>query len=85
MQIEAKTRKVYFSPSANRTFMTLGAAAHKEAAALMVNKYPTERDNDAYSGWHWSNEEKLRKIHQRLKRRIMNRFRRASLQQEPSR
>ncbi|NTG01834.1 hypothetical protein G6L30_17085 [Agrobacterium rhizogenes] len=77
--IEAKNRKVYFSPAANRTFMTLPAAAHKEASALMVNKYPTERDQETHSGWHWSSDEKLRAIHYRLKRRIMSRFRRAAL------
>ncbi len=76
--IEAKTRKVYFSLAANRTFMTLAAAAHKEASALMVDKYPTERSEEHYSGWHWSNDEKLRQIHQRLKRRIISRFRRSA-------
>jgi hypothetical protein len=64
--------------------MTLAAAAHKEASALMVSKYPTERQDPeaSYSGWHWSSEDNLRAVHARLKRRIISRFRRAALNGE---
>lgn len=73
--IEARTRTVYFSPAAGRHFMTLTAAAHKEASSLMEHKYPHERSDEHYAGWHWSNEPRLVAIHARLKRLIVRRFR----------
>jgi len=80
--IEARARTVYFSPSAGRHFMTLAAAAHKEASHLMESKYPRERSDEHYAGWHWSNEERLVAIHARLKRMIIRRFRLSPLQQK---
>lgn len=73
--IEARTRTVYFSPAAGKHFMTLNAAAHKEASVLMESKYPRERSDEQYAGWHWSNEARLVAIHARLKRHIVRRFR----------
>lgn len=75
--IQTKTRTVYFSPRANRHFMTLSAAANKEASAMMECKYPREREEHShYAAWHWGNDDKLRAIHARMKRRIISRFRR---------
>lgn len=80
--IEARERTVYFSPAAGKHFMTLNAAANKEASTLMERKYPREReDAPYYSGWHWSNEANLVAIHARLKRRIVRRFRLSALSQ----
>jgi hypothetical protein len=75
--IEARTRTVYFSPAANRHFMTLGAAAHKEASKIMEGKYESEKAGPESAGWHWSNDDKLRALHARVKRRLISRFRRA--------
>ena len=63
-RIACITRKVYFAPTANRSFMTRKAAANSEAWA-MINKrrilQGDEKDHD---------DEGVRRLHRRLARRI---------------
>lgn len=40
--IQARTRKVYFAPTAGRTFLTLQGACNAEANARVRRKYPDE-------------------------------------------
>lgn len=64
---------VYLAPTAGRRYLTRKAAAAAEARALIRAKYPTERDDAGYSGWHWSNDDRLRRVHARLASRIYRR------------
>lgn len=66
---------VYLAPTAGRRYLTRKAAANAEARALIRAKYPTERaEHDVgYSGWHWSNDDRLRRVHARLASRIYRR------------
>lgn len=73
--IERRTRLVFYAPTAGRCYMTLAAAARREAAAMIQRKYPTEEEERhegyvTYPGWHWSEDDRLRRVHQRLVRRI---------------
>lgn len=79
--IEARERIVFRSPSSGRTFLTAKSAARSEAAALLKRKYPTEKAEYEdgfcyYPGFYWAEDERLRRVHDRLVRMILGRFRR---------
>lgn len=83
--ITAHMRKVYRAPTAGRDFMTLRAAVNKEADALIKKKYPTERarldDFDGRTvnpGWHYTSDERLVRVHARLKRMLLRQLRKAN-------
>ena len=77
MRIEAKTRTVYLAPTRGRHYLTKRAAANNEATALILRKYPTEREERddsgriTYDGWHWTSDKRLVALHSRIVRRIM--------------
>ncbi len=64
---------VFIAPTKGRAYLTKGAAASAEARAMLARKYPTEReDRDSIGmtnrGWHWSEDERLQRVHARLSR-----------------
>lgn len=72
MQIQ---RTVFLAPTAKRSYFTRKAAADAEARALIRSKYPTERQESVmglvtFKGWHWSEDERLVRLHRRLAKRI---------------
>lgn len=72
--VDAKTRTVFHSPTAGRSYLTKAAAASAEARALITRKYPTEH-SDLPGGarncvWHWTDDERLRRVHARLSKQI---------------
>lgn len=79
MKIEARTRVVYFAPTANRHYMTKSAAIKSEARAMINKKYPMEKESrDEYGrieheGWYWLQDERLCKVYERLVRRLTRR------------
>lgn len=71
MKIEARQRIVYFAPTAKRHFMTKRAAIKREAAAIIMRKYPTEPmeyDNLGCTdrGFIWSQDARLVRLNRRL-------------------
>lgn len=74
------TRKVYRAPTARRDYFTARSAARKEADALLVKKYPTEKSGDITDGfapgYHWMQDDRLVKVHARLARLLLRRLRR---------
>lgn len=82
--IELVARPVYHSPTMGRAFLTARAAADAEARALLQRKYPTERsvqdEIGRYedTGWHWTADERLVRVHDRLKRNLLRRLRAAA-------
>ena len=66
-------RKVYLAPTAKRHYLTRKAAANAEARALIRRKYPSERSEPdvGFRGWHWSEDERLVRVHNRLSKRIL--------------
>lgn len=78
-RIEQTMRKVYRAPTAGRTYFTARAAANREAAAMLARKYPTERDDpECGGGWHWTQDNHLVKVRQRLARVILRALRKAT-------
>ena len=80
-EIFSHTRTVYRAPTAGRDYFTARAAAHNEAAAMLKRKYPSERSHsDEFgriedSGYHFTNEPRLVRVHARLTRRLMKQMR----------
>jgi hypothetical protein len=78
--IESYQRIVYRSPSSRRVFMTAKAAARSEAAMMIKRKYPSERMEYGdfgmvtYPGFHWSEDERLQRVHERLVRIILRKM-----------
>jgi hypothetical protein len=70
--IPTAMRKVFQAPTAGRWFLTRKAAALAEARARIRTKYPTESyDRETGdSGWHWTEDERLCRVYERLGRRI---------------
>lgn len=71
---------VYYAPSARRRYLSARAAAVAEARARIRAKYPSEpceRDEIGitYSGWDFTEDERLVKVHARLSRMLLRRFR----------
>jgi hypothetical protein len=82
-EIEARTRTVYFAPSVGRHYLTKKAAANREAGARMSAKYPSESalsidGRQVDNGWHWSEDERLRRVRDRLARWILRNFNRGA-------
>lgn len=81
-RLEQISRPVFKAPTKGRCYLTLNAAADAEARAQLDAKYPVEHaeyDNGQmyYSGWHWSADETLVKVHKRLATRLRRAFRKA--------
>lgn len=78
--IVCQTITVYHAPTKGRRYFTARAAANQEAGALLSRKYPTEPEQRSDFGriesasWHWSQDERLRLVRDRLARRILNRL-----------
>lgn len=62
--IACTTRNVYFAPTAKRSFMTLKAAANREAWAMINNRRILRGDVKDYG------DEGVRRLQRRLARRI---------------
>lgn len=78
--IETAQRTVYLSPSRGRAYLTAKGAANAEANFMLVKKYPTEKaeyqNGFCYDrGYHWSEDEFLRRVHERLVRLILKKLR----------
>ena len=74
--IEIRQRTVYVSPSRGRAYLTARGAANAEANRMLVRKYLTEKPayEDGFCfdpGYHWSEDERLRRVHERLVRIIL--------------
>ncbi|RUR69031.1 hypothetical protein EJP67_18395 [Variovorax guangxiensis] len=81
--IQLIQRPVFRAPTKGRDYLTARAAANAEAGAMLARKYPTERaayeNGMCYDpGYHWSGDERLVRVHARLSKRIMARFRAAA-------
>lgn len=69
--IHIKTQPVYFAPTARKTFITKRAAARAEARARILKKYPSERSEEDYPGWHWLRDlPKAEQLYRRYSRLI---------------
>ncbi|WP_334159615.1 hypothetical protein [Achromobacter insolitus] len=78
-RIEPISRTVYHAPTAGRSYFTARAAANREAAAMLARKYPTERDDpECGGGWHWTLDQTLVKVRQRLARFILRGLRQSA-------
>ena len=80
--IEMQQRVVYHSPSRRRAYLTSKGAASAEANSMLASKYPTEKaeyDNGFcyYRGYHWTEDERLRRVHERLVRLILRKLKSA--------
>lgn len=75
VEITQTQATVYLAPTAGRRYLTRKAAANAEARALIRAKYPTEHAEPdvSYSGWHWSNDDRLVRVYSRLAARIYRR------------
>ena len=74
-------RKVYLAPTKGRHYLTARAAANAEAAAMVIKKYPTERDDPhCGGGWHWTGDPRLIAVQARLCARILRRLRATTTQ-----
>lgn len=78
--IEHIDRPVYRAKTANRCYLTLRAAVNAEAVQIIRNKYPDEaaqfEGGRCYDpGFHWSNDERLVRVHKRLMRLILKAYR----------
>ncbi|MFS2103624.1 hypothetical protein [Ralstonia sp. Ralssp135] len=80
--IEMQPRVVYVSPSRGRAYLTARGAANAEANRMLARKYPTEKP--AYEngfcfdpGYHWTEDERLRRVHERLVRLILRKLKSA--------
>jgi hypothetical protein len=76
-------RATYYSPAKGRHYLTARACANAEAGALLAKKYPTEEEDTDWrtgqpisAGWHWSSDERLKRVHERLARRYRKKLRR---------
>lgn len=74
MEITVSTRKVWFSPSRGRHFLTSRAAIRAEAHAKIIDRYPPERPDYEngfliYPGYHIKHDEPER--YQKILRRLM--------------
>jgi hypothetical protein len=82
--LELVPRTVYRAPTARRHYLTPRAAADAEARALVMRKYPTEREGRDHNGmvydpgWHWSSDPRLVRLHKRLRRSLLRRLRYAA-------
>lgn len=79
-RIEAITRTVYRAPTKGRSYLTARAAANAEAAAMMVEKYPTEQAEYSsggmdYPGYHWSDDPRLVATQKRLGNWLLRKLR----------
>lgn len=68
---------VYRAPTARRRYLTKRAAVRAEARALLDRKYPAENgdDSDGFSHWHWSGDDRLSRVYDRLVRALSRRMR----------
>lgn len=78
--IETLQRVVYRSPSRGRAYFTAKAAAKAEANCMLAKKYPSEKPayEDGFCfdpGYHWSEDERLCRVHARLVRLILKKLR----------
>lgn len=66
---------VYKSTAANKTFVTIRAAIHAEARALIKAKHPTEKGDASIGdyGFHWRELDRSDVLLRRLIRLIKNR------------
>lgn len=69
----------YMAPTRRRRYFSARGAAEGEARAMLDRKYPRERAE--YEGgyctspsYHWSEDERLNKVHERLSRLILKAF-----------
>lgn len=79
--IQARPTTAYFSPTKRRRYLTARAAASAEANAKLEDKYPTEdaeyeNGRMYFSGYHWSQEERLVRVHKRYMRLLLRAIRR---------
>lgn len=83
--IEILRRTVYRAPTKGRAYLTARAAANAEAGAMLAKKYPSERAeyDVGFSGWNWSLDEQLIRVHARLSKRILRKLRSSVLSQPP--
>ncbi len=68
---------VYRAPTAGRRYLSIRGAANAEAGALIAKKYPTEAPEYhdgrmTYSGFHYTTDERLVRVRQRLARRLIS-------------
>lgn len=74
--IQRRTVEVFYAPTKRRRFFTARSAADAEARAKLELKYPSERDGYENGrciggGYHWSQDERLVRVHKRYKRLLL--------------
>ena len=74
--IETRTRKVYYSKSKNRHYLTKMAAIKAEARALIIQKHPSEESehDTGYQGWHWTQLPRSHVLYRRVVRLVKNHY-----------
>ena len=74
-RIVGAPRTAYFAPTARRAYLTKEAAARAEARAMIRRKYPTEASDYPHDrGWHWSQDDRLVRLYDRLSRLLRRKF-----------
>lgn len=80
MKIQAQATTAYYAPTRRKRYFTAIAAAKNEAKAMLRRKYPTEEagtNEFGYpdgSGYHWSDDERLCRVFDRLWRSLLRRL-----------
>ncbi|WP_414492025.1 hypothetical protein [Stenotrophomonas maltophilia] len=72
MRIQTIAATVYLAPTKGRRYLSKRSAVRAEARALLDRKYPAETgdESDGFHSWHWSNDEHLQRVYERLARFI---------------
>lgn len=77
MPVRKVEKTVYYSPAANRHYMTKRGCANGEANARMRAAFPSEQPEYeeygrmTYPGFHWREDERLIRIAKYLAKRFM--------------
>lgn len=86
--LERRVKTVFYAPTRGRHYFTSKGAAFAEAGAMLARKYPTERaeyhdGRMTYSGFHYTTDERLVRVRERLARRILKATTASSVGMEP--
>ncbi|MCO7469470.1 hypothetical protein NJG16_05305 [Stenotrophomonas maltophilia] len=72
MRIQPIATTVYLAPTKGRRYLSKRSAVRAEARALLDRKYPADTgdESDGFHSWHWSSDEHLQRVYDRLVRFI---------------
>ncbi len=72
MNIEKVTTVAWYSPLTGRRYLSKTATIKATARALIKSRYPTEKQDDYYGGWHWKNLNRSDVLYRRVCRLVKN-------------